>query len=268
MNEQDQMPQPEPVPGIGKMVAVASGKGGVGKSTTAVNLAVSLAKAGVAVGLMDADIYGPNLPIMMGKKTQPEANDEGRLLPPQSHGVKFMSLGLIAEDGSPVIWRGPMLAKMVTQFLHDVAWGELDLLLVDLPPGTGDVQLTLTQSAPLDGAVIVTTPQSVALEDVARGVQMFNTVGVNVLGVIENLSSYVCPKCGTTTDIFGRGGGRSMADRYGVAFLGEIPIDPSVRQGADSGEPVAVTDPDSTPGAAYHRIARDLGVSLGILADT
>jgi ATP-binding protein involved in chromosome partitioning len=247
-------------------VAVASGKGGVGKSTTAVNLAVSLADTGAAIGLMDADIYGPNIPTMMGASDRPSAGDAGKLQPIERHGVRYMSLGLVTEPGSPVIWRGPMLAKMVTQFLQDVDWGKLDVLLVDLPPGTGDVQLTLTQSAPLTGAVIVTTPQSVALEDVTRGVRMFNTVHVPVLGVIENMSAYVCPKCRTRTDIFGHGGGRDTAQRYDVPFLGEIPLDPEVRQCGDLGTPIARSAPDSPVGEAYHRIARDLASALGIPA--
>ena len=262
MNEQSQIPPPASIPGIDRLVAVASGKGGVGKSTTAVNLAVSLAECGTTVGLMDADIYGPNVPTMLGSHDRPAANGEGRLQPPVRYGVRFISLGLIIEPGTPAIWRGPMLAKIVTQFLQDVDWGDLDILLIDLPPGTGDVQLTLTQTAPLDGAVIVTTPQTVALEDVTRGVEMFRTVGVPVLGVIENLSTYVCPKCSTQTDIFSHGGGQATAERYEVPFLGEIPIDPVVRLGGDNGEPVVRSAPDSLAGAAYRKIAVDLANTL------
>lgn len=247
------VPERPPIPGVKHILAVASGKGGVGKSTTASNLAVSLAKTGVRTGLMDADIYGPNVPIMMGTKEQPQANAEGKIEPLVRHGVKLISLGLITGDGIPVIWRGPMLSKMITQFLRDVAWAPLDCLVIDLPPGTGDVQLTLTQTVPIGGAVIVTTPQQVALEDVRRGVEMFRTVNVPVLGVIENMSAYVCAKCGTETAIFGHGGGRRMADRYGVPFLGEIPLDSQVQIGSDIGEPVAGTD--SPLAARYAEIA-------------
>jgi len=244
------------------LVAIASGKGGVGKSSTAVNVAVSLAEAGAAVGLIDADIYGPNVPTMLGTQDKPEFSDEGRLQAPERFGVRAISMGMIVEPGTPAIWRGPMLAKVVTQFLQDVDWGDLDILFVDLPPGTGDVQLTLTQTAPLDGAVIVTTPQSVALEDVTRGIEMFRTVSVPVLGVVENMSAYVCPKCDTQTDIFSHGGGESMAQRFSVPFLGSIPLDPGVRQGGDDGTPVAVSAPDSAAGSAYRQIAKDLSEAL------
>lgn len=240
--------------GIKHVVAVASGKGGVGKSTTAANLAVAMANTGATVGLMDADIYGPNVPIMMGLKQQPEMQD-GKIIPLERHGVKFISLGLIAGDGVPVIWRGPMLAKMVTQFLQDVKWAPLDCLVIDMPPGTGDVQLTLTQTAPIDGAVIVTTPPKVALEDVRRGVEMFRTVNVPVLGVIENMSSYVCAKCGTETSIFGHGGGKHTADLYDVPFLGEIPLHPLLQLGSDTGVPLVASDPDSPIAKRYREIA-------------
>ena len=251
-----------PIPGVKRVVAVASGKGGVGKSTTSANLAVALARQRRRVGLMDADIYGPNVPIMMGLKTRPDMSETGELRPLERHGVKFISLGLIAGDGMPVIWRGPMLAKMVTQFLRGVLWAPLDDLLVDLPPGTGDVQLTLTQEAPLDGAVIVTTPQDVALEDVRRGVQMFRTVDVPVLGVIENMSGYACRKCGKTTDIFGRGGGARVAERFGLPLLGEVPMDIDIRSCADSGTPVTLAKPDSAPARAYTAIASRLSEAL------
>lgn len=252
---------PVPIEGVDHVLAVASGKGGVGKSTTAVNLAVSLAAQGRRVGLMDADIYGPNVPGMMGHREQPEVTEEG-MVPPERHGVKFISLGLVAQAGQPIIWRGPMLAKMVTQFMQDVLWAPLDVLVVDLPPGTGDVQLTLTQSAPLDGALIVTTPQAVALEDVRRGVEMFRTVGVDVLGVVENMSGYVCGKCGTRTDIFGTGGGERTAKQYGVPYLGGIPLDPALREGGDSGTPVAASAPESPVGQAYGELARRLWEGL------
>lgn len=249
------MPEIPPLPEIKHIVAVASGKGGVGKSTTAVNLAVAMAQTGAQIGLMDADIYGPNVPLMMGGKEQPETED-GKIVPLERHGVKFISLGLITGDGVPVIWRGPMLAKMITQFLQDVMWAPLDCLVIDLPPGTGDVQLTLTQSAPIDGAVIVTTPPKVALEDVRRGVEMFRTVNVPVLGVIENMSSYVCAKCGTETSIFGHGGGKQTADFYGVPFLGEIPLLPQLQLGSDTGTPLVASDADSPVSARYREIAQ------------
>lgn len=251
-------PQQLPIPGVKNVVAVASGKGGVGKSTTAANLAAAMVQNGAKVGLMDADIYGPNVPIMMGSKEQPEMSEDGKIVPLERHGVKFISLGLIAGDGVPVIWRGPMLAKMVTQFLRDVAWAPLDCLLIDLPPGTGDVQLTLTQSVAVDGAVIVTTPQPVALEDVRRGVQMFATVNVPVVGLIENMSSYVCVKCGTQTDIFGHGGGRQVSDLYEIPFLGEVPLDLRLQQGGDTGVPVTVADPSSDLARIYKNVAEEV----------
>ncbi len=261
MSESPQMARPAPLPGIDTLIAIASGKGGVGKSTTAVNLAVALACQGAQVGLMDADIYGPNVPVMMGGKDRPDVDPDGKMLPLERHSVKFMSLGLIAGDGVPIVWRGPMLAKMITQFLRDVAWAPLDYLLIDLPPGTGDVQLTLTQTAPLTGAVIVTTPQAIALEDVRRGIQMFETVDVPVLGVLENMSGYQCRKCGSMHYPFGSGGGKKTADYYDVPFLGEIPIDLRVRAGSDQGSPVLVGFPDSAVGQAYASVAgrlRDL----------
>lgn len=260
MNE-PQIAKPAPLPGIDYVVAVASGKGGVGKSTTSVNLAVALAADGQRVGLMDADIYGPNVPVMMGGKDRPDMNDDGQMVPLERHGVKFISLGLIAGDGVPIVWRGPMLAKMITQFLQDVAWAPLDYLLIDMPPGTGDVQLTLTQTAPLDGAVIVTTPQVIALEDVRRGIQMFRTVNVPVLGVLENMSGYTCRSCGVKHHLFGSGGGERTAAYFEVPFLGEIPIDLRVGEGSDSGAPVAAVAPDTEVGTAYGRLAarvRDL----------
>ena len=252
-----------PIPGVEHIVAIASGKGGVGKSTTAANLAVALAAMGHAVGLMDADIYGPNVPIMMGAKARPNMTPEREIEPLERHGVKLVSLGLIAGDGVPIIWRGPMLAKMVTQFVRDVAWAPLDCLVIDLPPGTGDVQLTLTQSTPLDGAVIVTTPPLVAQEDVRRGVEMFRTVDVPVLGVIENMSTYICGSCGTETPIFGRGGGgERTAKAYRVPFLGAIPLHRQVQRGSDAGEPIAAADPDAPLAKMYRAIAERVWRSL------
>lgn len=249
------LPEIPPLEGIEHVVAVASGKGGVGKSTTAVNLAVAMAQTGAHVGLMDADIYGPNVPLMMGLKEQPETQN-GKIIPLEKHGVKFISLGLIAGDGVPVIWRGPMLAKMITQFLQDVIWAPLDCLVIDLPPGTGDVQLTLTQTAPIDGAVIVTTPSKVALEDVRRGVEMFRTVQVPVLGIIENMSAYVCAKCGTETSILGQGGGQHTANLYDVPFLGKIPLHPLLQMGSDTGVPLVASDPEAPISLSYKEIAQ------------
>ena len=255
LNTNAAVPRPAPIPGVRRLVAVASGKGGVGKSTTAANLCVALARQGAAVGLLDADIYGPNVPIMMGVDEMPDMDPNGGIVPLVRHDVKMISLGLITEAGAPVIWRGPMLAKMVLQFLRDVAWAPLDFLLIDLPPGTGDVQLTLVQSARLDGAVIVTTPQSVALEDVRRGIRMFNTVDVPVLGIVENMSEYICGNCNTRTDIFGRGGGRKMAAEYDVPLLGEIPLDMRIRRGGDTGAPISAADPESPISRRYAEIA-------------
>lgn len=265
MNTGQSLTERSPIPGIKQVLAVASGKGGVGKSTTAANLSVSMARTGIQVGLMDADIYGPNVPIIMGSKDRPRMNSQGQMIPLERHGVKFISLGLIAGDGVPVIWRGPMLARMVTQLLREVDWSPLDCLVVDLPPGTGDVQLTMTQEAPISGAVIVTTPQPVALEDVARGLQMFQhpSVNVPVLGVIENMSNYVCGSCGTRTEIFGHGGGKRTADRYGIPFLGEIPLDIRLQKGGDLGIPIVVSDPDSEIASKYRTIAEELLMALG-----
>jgi ATP-binding protein involved in chromosome partitioning len=256
-----------PVPGVANVLAVASGKGGVGKSTTAVNLAVAMSQEGARIGLMDADIYGPNVHVMMAARERPDGNPEGQLIPMERYGVKLMSLGMIAEEGVPVIWRGPLLSKMVTQFLMDVAWAPLDVLLVDLPPGTGDVQLTLTQSAPLSGAVIVTTPQALVLEDVRRGVEMFRTVDVPVLGVVENMSTYTCRKCGTQTDVFGQGGGMETAERYGVPYLGGLPLDLEVRSGGDSGAPVAAARPESEIAEIYRNVARQLLAGMEVAAE-
>ncbi len=255
MNTHTSAPRPAPIPGVKHLIAVASGKGGVGKSTTAANLCVALARQGAAVGLMDADIYGPNVPIMMGANETPGMDPNGGIVPLKRFNVKMISLGMITEAGAPVIWRGPMLAKIVVQFLRDVAWAPLDFLVIDLPPGTGDVQLTLIQSARLDGAVIVTTPQAVALEDVRRGIQMFNTVDVPVLGIVENMSVYICGNCNTQTDIFGQGGGEEMAAKYNVPLLGEIPLDMRIRQGGDTGAPVTAADPDSPISRRYVDIA-------------
>ena len=236
---------PELLPSVQHIVAVSSGKGGVGKSTVSVNLSVALSRSGKAVGLLDADIYGPNIPMMMGVKEQPEATD-GKIIPLESHGVKLMSLGLIAGEDTPVIWRGPIVGKMIQQFLVDVAWGALDYLVVDLPPGTGDAQLTLAQTVPLGGALIVTTPQKVALEDVTRSVEMFRKVDVPIVGVIENMAYFVCPCCADRTPIFGEGGGQEIADHFSIPLLGSIPLVPDIRESGDTGSPVAGGDTEES----------------------
>jgi ATP-binding protein involved in chromosome partitioning len=244
------------LPGVRSVIAVASGKGGVGKSTVAVNLATALAKEGAAVGLLDADIYGPSIPLMMGVDEPPKLTGEGRrLIPFERHGVRFMSLGFLVPGDSAVIWRGPMVMKAVEQLLRDVEWGALDVLVVDMPPGTGDAQLTLSQRVKLAGAVIVTTPQDVALADAIKGINMFRKVGVPVLGVVENMSGFLCPHCEQRSDIFGRGGGRREAERLGVPFLGEIPLDEQIRDGGDRGEPIVDSRPASPRTDTFREIA-------------
>ncbi len=253
------VPASKPVPGIKSIVAVASGKGGVGKSTVAVNLAVALAKLGARVGLLDADIYGPSIPLMMGAHEQPTAVG-GRIIPLERYGVKLISIGFFVPQDRPVIWRGPMVMRAVEQLLRDVEWGELDALIVDLPPGTGDAQLTLAQQigSQLSSAVIVTTPQDVALVDATKGVEMFRQLDVPIEGIIENMSYFACPHCGERTDIFSHGGGKAASERLGVPFLGEIPIDPQIRRGGDEGEPVVVAAPDSPQAGIFFEIARNL----------
>ncbi|MDF1500285.1 MAG: Mrp/NBP35 family ATP-binding protein [Anaerolineales bacterium] len=241
-------------------VAVASGKGGVGKSTVAVNLAVALAQKGLKIGLMDADIYGPNVPTMMGVTSLPETQGP-KLLPAVAHGVKIISIGFLVPPGQPLIWRGPMLHGAIRQFVQDVDWGELDMLVIDLPPGTGDAQLSLAQTLPLTGGVIVTLPQKVSLEDALRGLEMFRTMDVDVLGVIENMSFLEMPD-GQKMDIFGEGGGQDLARDAGVPFLGAIPIDPAVRQGGDEGVPITIAKPDSPAARALSGIATALVETL------
>ena len=225
------------IPTVKHTIAISSGKGGVGKSTVAVNLACALVKQGARVGLMDADMYGPNVPMMMGVHKQPEQQD-GKLLPAESHGVKLISMGFFVPEETPLTWRGPMIHTAIQQFFRDVLWGDLDYLLVDLPPGTGDAQLSISQLVPLSGAVIVTTPQEVALHDSRKGLVMFQKVNVPILGIIENMSYYVCGKCGERTEIFSYGGGERAAEKLGLPFLGRIPIDPAIRAGGDSGMPI------------------------------
>jgi ATP-binding protein involved in chromosome partitioning len=246
------------LPGVRTKIAVASGKGGVGKSTVAANLALALRQTGSTVGLLDADIYGPSQQLMMGCTDKPMVSPEQKILPVDGHGVKVMSLGFLMDADTPVIWRGPMVMKALQQFIEDVDWGTLDYLIVDLPPGTGDAQLTVTQQVPLDGAIIVTTPQDVALIDARKGLAMFRKVNVPVLGVIENMSTFVCPHCGKSSEIFKHGGGRRTAEQLGVPFLGEIPIDPAIVVGGDAGTPIVVSHPESAAAAAFAAVAAEI----------
>ena len=247
-----------PLPGIKNLVAVASGKGGVGKTTVAVNLAIALQKLGSKVGLLDADVYGPNVPVMLGSTEQPRAMDERTIIPVEAYGLKMISMGLLNPGDKPLIWRGPMLHSVVQQFLRSVQWGELDYLIVDLPPGTGDVQLTLIQSVALTGAVVVTTPSVVALADVRKAIEMFRQVNVDILGVVENMSYFNCPHCNGRIDVFGHGEGQRMAQLFRVPFLGEIEIDPQIRIGGDSGKPVAALGEDAPSGKSIYAVARNV----------
>jgi ATP-binding protein involved in chromosome partitioning len=248
-------PNVAPLPGVQNIIAVASGKGGVGKSTVATNLAVALSMAGLRTGLLDADIYGPSIPLMMGIHDQPQVTTTNRILPFFNHGVKMQSLGFFLGENSPVIWRGPMVMRAVQQLLQDTEWGELDVLVVDLPPGTGDVQLTLAQTVPLTGAILVTTPQDLALLDVKKGAEMFKQVGAPLLGIVENMSFFTCPDCGKETEIFRRGGGQKESERLGIPLIGRIPLDPDVCDAGDTGVPVAIGHPDTQAGAEFHKIA-------------
>jgi ATP-binding protein involved in chromosome partitioning len=245
--------------GVKWRIAVASGKGGVGKSTVSTNLALSLRALGYTVGLLDADIYGPSQQMMLGISGRPQIDEtDEKIIPMERHGIKTMSLGLITEADTPVIWRGPMVMKAIDQFLTDVKWGNLDFMVIDLPPGTGDAQLTLTQKAGLTGAVVVTTPQDVALIDARKGLAMFRKVNVPVLGIVENMSYFICRHCGEREEIFGHGGGQKTAEMLGVPFLGEVPIDPKVVVGGDSGEPIVASDPTSPAAQAFRELARQV----------
>jgi ATP-binding protein involved in chromosome partitioning len=245
-----------PIAGVKNLITVASGKGGVGKTTVAVNLAIALKNLGASVGLLDADVYGPNVPVMLGTTEQPRAVDERTIIPVEAYGVKMISMGLLNPGDKPLIWRGPMLHSVIQQFLHSVRWGELDYLIVDLPPGTGDVQLTLIQTAAITGAVVVTTPSIVSLADVRKAVEMFRQVSVEILGVVENMSYFSCPHCNGRIDVFGHGEGQVMARMFGVPFLGEIEIDPQIRIGGDTGKPVASFGEDAPGGKSIYAIAR------------
>jgi ATP-binding protein involved in chromosome partitioning len=247
-----------PLPGIKNLIAVASGKGGVGKTTVAVNLAIALKTLGSKVGLLDADVYGPNVPVMLGSTDQPRAIDERTIIPVEAYGVKMISIGLLNPGDKPLIWRGPMLHSVIQQFLRSVQWGELDYLIVDLPPGTGDVQLTLIQSVALTGTVVVTTPSIVALADVRKAVEMFRQVHVEILGVVENMSYFNCPHCQGRIDVFGHGEGQRMAQTFALPFLGEIEIDPQIRIGGDTGKPVASLGEDAPGGKSIYAVARNV----------
>ncbi|MGC4189931.1 MAG: iron-sulfur cluster carrier protein ApbC [Thermomicrobiales bacterium] len=255
----------QPIQGVKNTIAVASGKGGVGKSTVAVNLAVSLAQAGAKVGLLDADVYGPSIPLMMGVHEKPLMRDN-KIVPLEAYGVKLMSIGFILDSQKALIWRGPLVAQLINQFLNDVHWGDLDYLVVDLPPGTGDVQLTLVQKIPIAGAVIVTTPQEVALADAVKGLKMFQEVKTPILGIVENMSWFVSPETGTHFPIFGEGGGQKTAEAYEVELLAQIPIEMGIREGGDSGAPMAATQPDSETGVAFAHLAERVANQLAVQA--
>jgi ATP-binding protein involved in chromosome partitioning len=256
----------KPLPGVRNTIAVASGKGGVGKSTTAVNLALALHKEGATVGLLDADIYGPSQPRMLGCPGRPESRDGKSMEPKLSHGIQCISIGHLVEEDTPMIWRGPMATSALEQLLRETNWHDLDYLVIDLPPGTGDIQLTLCQKIPVSGAVIVTTPQDIALLDARKGLKMFEKVDVPVLGIVENMSMHVCSNCGHVEHIFGAGGGAAMAGQYGVDLLGALPLDIAIREGVDNGRPTVAVDPDSRASQEYREIARKVAAKLALRA--
>ena len=254
----------KPVPNIKNIIAIASGKGGVGKSTTSVNIALALQAEGAAVGILDADIYGPSIPTMLGLSGYPSSEDGKTMMPKVSYGLQTISIGYLIDEDQPMIWRGPMVTNALQQLLKDTNWQDLDYLIVDLPPGTGDIQLTLSQQIPVSGAVIVTTPQDIALLDAQRGLKMFEKVNVPVLGVVENMSMHICSNCGHEEAIFGEGGGMAMAEKNNVELLGTLPLDINIRKNADSGRPSVVSDPDSRSAAIYRDIARKMAAKLSL----
>jgi len=260
-----QSPREEFIPEVKNTIAVSSGKGGVGKSTVAVNLALALSRTGAAVGLVDADVYGPDIPLMMGARGRP-GMFENKIIPVESHGVKLISIGFFVKEGEPIIWRGPMLHSAIQQFLRDVNWGALDYLIFDMPPGTRDAQLSLSQVIPLSGAVVVTTPQEVALLDVRKAITMFRRMNVPLLGVVENMSDFVCPHCGERTSIFGEGGGQRLAEEMGVPLLGQIPLDPETRKGGDEGLPIVMRKPDSLQAEAFRKLAEAVTARLSTVS--
>ncbi|HET7649220.1 MAG TPA: iron-sulfur cluster carrier protein ApbC [Gammaproteobacteria bacterium] len=253
-----------PMPGVKNIISVASGKGGVGKSTVAVNLALALAAEGAQVGILDADIYGPSQPRMLGLSGRPTSRDGKHIQPMSGHGVQCMSIGFLIDDETPMVWRGPMATQALSQLIGDTEWQALDYLIVDMPPGTGDIQLTLAQRVPVSGAVIVTTPQEIALLDARKGLRMFQKVEVNILGVVENMSTHVCSNCGHEEHIFGTGGGERMAEQYGVPFLGSLPLDLRIREETDNGRPTVIAEPDSTIAQRYREIARRTAAQLAL----
>ena len=254
------------LPGVKNIIAVASGKGGVGKSTTAVNLALALSAEGAQVGILDADIYGPSQPMMLGITGRPESIEENTMEPMEGHGLQASSIGFLIDDDAPMVWRGPMVTSALEQLLRQTRWRDLDYLIVDMPPGTGDIQLTLAQKVPVTGAVIVTTPQDIALLDARKGLKMFEKVGVPIVGIIENMSTYVCPNCGHEEHVFGKGGGQKMCNEYGADFLGSLPLNLSIREQADAGRPTVVADPDGAISAIYKTIARQVAIKVAALS--
>ncbi|HBH35399.1 MAG TPA: iron-sulfur cluster carrier protein ApbC [Gammaproteobacteria bacterium] len=256
----------KPIDNVKNIIAVASGKGGVGKSTVAVNLALALSAEGARVGILDADIYGPSQPRMLGISGKPESNDGQTLEPMNSYHLQAMSIGFLIDEETPMIWRGPMVTQALEQLLNDTNWSDLDYLIIDLPPGTGDTQLTLAQKVPVSGAIVVTTPQEIALLDARKGFKMFEKVEVPILGIVENMSTHICSKCGEVEAIFGEGGGQRMAEEYGVDFLGGLPLDKSIREGTDTGKPSVVADPESAVAKIYREIARKAAAKLALQA--
>lgn len=248
-------PAPQPLPGVANIIAIGSGKGGVGKTTLSVNIAVALSKLGYRVGLIDADIYGPNVPLMLGSSAQPRVMENNQIEPNLAHGIKVISIGFVSPGDKPLVMRGPMLHQIIRQFLQQVDWGELDFLLVDLPPGTGDVVISLVQTVPLTGAVVVSTPSDVALQDARKALEMFHQVNVEVLGIVENMSHFTCPHCHEVIDIFARGGADRMAKQFNIPFLGSIELVPGIREGGDTGMPVALGGPDSALGKDFFTVA-------------
>ena len=261
-------PAPQPLPGVAHIVAVGSGKGGVGKTTVAVNLAVALGKLGYKVGLLDADIYGPNVPTMLGQTRQPTIAGENRIVPLVSHGVKFISIGLISPGDKPLVMRGPMLQQIIRQFLQQVEWGELDFLIVDLPPGTGDVVISLVQTVPLTGAIVVSTPSDVSLEDARKAIEMFHQVKVELIGIVENMSKFTCPHCHEVIDIFSTGGAERTARQFGVDFLGSVELDASIRSGGDRGMPVTLAGPENATAKSFYDIAEKVAARAKKISDS
>ena len=257
-----QVPGPQPLPGVETIVAVGSGKGGVGKTTISVNLAIALARLGHTVGLLDADVYGPNVPLMLGTTASPRVVGENRIEPLEVHGLKVISVGLLNPGDKPLIWRGPMLHSIIRQFLGSVEWGKLDFLIIDLPPGTGDVALSVVQTVPLTGAIIVSTPSDVALQDARKAIEMFRQVKVDIVGLAENMSYFICPHCHQEVDVFSKGGGEKTAQQFGIAFLGNVELDPDIRKAGDTGEPAVLAGEDSPHAKSLYALARKVEVRI------